>query len=191
MRQRMMVVAAAVLMTACGTGDPVDPGDPSGPGNPSGPDGTPAPTCTTAATFTPHPPDVTMPCGSGTTGELQAAMHLRVGTANVAVPIVTCGKSGTAWQLLADGPDPHAPINDGHAELSICGGQQLGTYTGTGVSFTIQTDSGEPTYASAADTHCTVCINPDGSSGSYSCLRLRKGGTGDAVDVTGSFVCAP
>jgi hypothetical protein len=124
-------------------------------------------------------------------GELQAAVSLRVGTANVAVPIVSCGKSGTAWRLLAEGPDPHAPINDGDAELSICGGQGPGTYTGAGVYFRIQADSDEPTYVSAPDTQCTVCINPDGSSGSYSCQRLKKGSTGDTVDVTGSFMCAP
>jgi hypothetical protein len=188
MRQRMMVVAVAILAAACGTGEP-GPGDPD-PGDPMGPDGTPAPTCTAAMTFTAHPPDVTMPCGSGTVGELHAAVHLSLGTANIAVPIVACGKSGTAWRLLADGPDPHAPINDGYAELSICGGQGPGTYTGTGMYFRIQTDSDEPTYISASDTNCTVCINPDGSSGSYSCQRLRKGGTGDTVDVTGSFVCA-
>jgi len=172
--RRAFVAAGLLALAACG-------GDPG-----------PCP----AATFAAHDGGTALPCSSGERGYFKSWMQIGTATGIMKIPVLSCGAAGAAYSVQADGQDANVLTVQGHASLDVCSYQGPGRYGATGargIALALQTSRTEPTYRSAPDTECEVCINPDGVTGEYSCRMLHRDGdvAQEQVDASGSFSCAP
>ena len=177
--------AMTVLLAAASLGVVAGCGEPGGPGGPC-----------TPATFMAHPPGSTSPCASGETGFFRASVRVGSASGTQKIPLIQCGPDGANYVVVGDGQDDNVLTIRGHSEVFICGYQGPGEYISSGaggVTVQVKTSAVEPNHRSAADTECTVCVNPDGQSGGYTCRTLRVNGdvAGSTMDATGSFAAAP
>ncbi len=176
----IVALSVACLVAGCGAGS-------------SG--GELPPNCTPAE-FQAHPAGSTSPCSSGQAGVFGSALRIEGNMGYLKVPIQACGASGAGWAVEGQGQDLNvSTAKVGFGRLAVCGDQGPGTYHfvgSSGIAVDVQLSEGSPHYVAAEDTDCTVCINPDGSSGGYTCKGLhRQGDTSTLrVEANGSFDCA-
>jgi len=146
----------------------------------------------TPATFTAHPTGSTFPCSSGEAGFFRASVRVGSSTGTQKIPITRFGPDGDDFRIVGDGQDANVLTINGHSEVFVCGYQGPGEYfsTGAGSSLVqVRTSQVEPVYRSAPDSECTVCINPDGTTGDFLCHTLRVDGSAarDTMEASGSF----